>query len=119
MVEAIEFNPPVHVAFPLDDDHEPLINVARFGDGYAQRMPQGLNHDLEKNTWTWENLSFEEYTAIWDFLKEREGWKPFLYAVPWGGTPVQKKYVAPKYSRSRPTAAAWNITCEVEEVVEA
>jgi phage-related protein len=81
MVDFI-FAPPVNPAFPLDDDHQPKINVAQFGDGYSARSPDGLNWDLENPSLVWDNLTEAEYKAIWQFLVQMGGYQSFYYTVP-------------------------------------
>lgn len=113
------FAPPVAPAFPLNDAREPRILKSQFGDGYTGRVRDGINHDPMSNTWVWENLTYAEYTAIWDFFVARGGDQAFMYAVPWGeGSPTAKKWVSPKYERARSSANAWMVKAEVQQVFE-
>lgn len=73
-------------SFPLEDDREPRIRRIPYGDGYTSRVRDGINHQPGKETWEWENLTFAEYMAIWEFFAERGGDQAFLYAVPWGSS---------------------------------
>lgn len=54
----------------------------RFGDGYSQRAPAGLNADLKTYSVTL-SVSREEATALESFLAEHGGWKAFQDAALW------------------------------------
>ena len=58
------------------------VNVADFGDGYAQAVPDGLNTRME----SWD-LSFDDYpvsdiTTITSFLDARGGYQSFYWTPP-------------------------------------
>lgn len=63
--------------------YKPRIISAQFGDGYQQRAPDGLNHNLP--TWS---VTFTRapsvIQAIDTFLHERKGVEPFNWVSPAG-----------------------------------
>lgn len=64
--------------------------VAEFGDGYAQRVPDGIN--TRKGAWPLEFIGDEEYIEpIVDFLDARGADQEFLWTPPLG---TQAPYVA-------------------------
>ena len=62
-------------------DIGPSVREVRFGDGYSQRAPAGLNADLKTYSVTL-SVSREEATALESFLAEHGGWKAFLWTPP-------------------------------------
>lgn len=69
---------------------EPTFKVLRyqFGDGYEQRLRNGLNNKLR--TWSVSfKVGTEEANTIFTFLKDREGVYPFI----WTASPEQEDVV--------------------------
>ncbi|MEQ1961488.1 phage tail protein, partial [Escherichia albertii] len=62
----------------MDVASAPSVRKVRFGDGYSQRAPAGLNADLKTYSVTL-SVSREEATALESFLAEHGGWKAFLW----------------------------------------
>lgn len=58
------------------------VKTVSFGDGYEQRMPDGLN--TTKRTWSlkWSLLSRDQKNVLIDFLYEMKGAYSFLWNVP-------------------------------------
>ena len=75
-------------AYGMDTNIDPRVNRIQFGDGYTQRIPDGINIDLIKTDISFENRTDSESTAIIHFLKARQGSQPFLYTLP---PPFNKK----------------------------
>ncbi|WP_341516402.1 phage tail protein [Citrobacter gillenii] len=67
----------------MDVASAPSVREVRFGDGYSQRSPAGLNADLKTYNVTL-SVSREEATALESFLAEHGGWKSFLWTPPYG-----------------------------------
>ncbi|ENL7137292.1 phage tail protein, partial [Escherichia coli] len=66
----------------MDVTSAPSVREVRFGDGYSQRAPAGLNADLKTYSVTL-SVSREEATALESFLEEHGGWKAFLWTPPY------------------------------------
>lgn len=60
----------------------PRILAVRFGDGYTQRVPDGINNNLLNLDLAFENRSEKEATAIAHFLNTRRGAEAFCYTPP-------------------------------------
>jgi phage-related protein len=63
-------------------DLEPRVRAAQFGDGYAQRRPDGINTQDEIWTLDFSNRPASVATAIDDFLKARNGVDVFVWTPP-------------------------------------
>lgn len=62
----------------MGTESSPRIRSIRFGDGYEQRKPDGLNSQLEKFNVTL-SLTPEKADKALDFLKRHGGVKSFLF----------------------------------------
>ncbi|NBP56856.1 hypothetical protein EBU71_10080 [bacterium] len=60
----------------------PRINRIKFGNGYEQRIPDGLNVNLINLQVTFENRKEDEAVAILHFLNQMNGTTSFIYNVP-------------------------------------
>lgn len=58
---------------------KPRTRVAQFGDGYAQRSKDGINHDLRSHTIKFKN-SDSVINDIEQFLEDRAGVESFYYS---------------------------------------
>lgn len=77
------FCPPMTPSVGLT--RKPKVNVLKveFGDGYSQRVANGINHIKQVVKLKWDVLSKDECDEIEDFLRERGGYKPFYYELPY------------------------------------
>lgn len=108
---------PSFIWFPVANhkrEIKPNIATAKFGDGYEQRTPVGINFMPE----VWQ-LEFagnrEEMQLIDDFLKARGGYESFDWETP---DEEVKKFVCRKWDKSRQNGKIVTITCSFEEVFE-
>lgn len=60
----------------------PRVNQIKFGDGYEQRIQDGINNILLELDLTFEKLDLAEFTAICHFLTERKGKESFFFTPP-------------------------------------
>ncbi|EAC0927409.1 TPA: phage tail protein [Salmonella enterica subsp. enterica serovar Enteritidis] len=92
----------------------PSVTVVKFGDGYEQRRPSGLNHKLINFQLVFRTTSEESRKALDSFLLEHGGCRAFLW-------------IPPKYNRTiRVVCREWTVTdnatysdfsCKFEQVV--
>lgn len=75
--------------------HEPRVKVISFGDGYEQRVGDGINKDAEVWELSWTGKTQAEIQAIDTFLKGEAGVTWFYWTTPEG---VQKKFVCKRWS---------------------
>ena len=95
-------------------DEEPKRKVLNFGNGYQQRMEDGINTLLRKYSVTFK-VKNKESAQFRNFMKEHGGALAFYFKdVALGGELV--KVVCPKFPRSV-TKTHTTFTCEFEEVV--
>ncbi len=66
----------------MDVASAPSVRKVRFGDGYSQRAPAGLNANLKTYSVTL-SVPREEATVLESFLEEHGGWKAFLWTPPY------------------------------------
>jgi phage-related protein len=93
-------------------DVEPRVASAKFGDGYEQRVPKGINTTLDKWALTFTGTRIR-VDAIAAFLKARGGAEWFTWKNP---DEVTAGYICRKWSKQREGGAKVTITCEFEQV---
>ena len=91
----------------------PKVKVIKFGDGYEQRIRDGINNDLRSYNVTFVGLS-EDISLIDDFLSRHNAVKAFLWREP--NTNKTIKGVCRSWT-STPNSAAKTISATFEEVV--
>ncbi|HHR6079075.1 TPA: phage tail protein [Providencia alcalifaciens] len=96
----------------MKTEFTPRIKAVRFGDGYEQRQPDGINHQLKKFNIT---LSLKPNTAeqALDFLAKHGGVTSFLFQPEKSKQAI--KVVCKKWS-SDSSNIRLNISAEFEEV---
>lgn len=84
-------------AYNVSTTHQPRLLSVSFGDGYEQRMPDGLNHDILEFSLVFDKRDAKEATSIIHFLAAREGYKAFYFKPPqpYG---VVKKFVCKSWN---------------------
>lgn len=60
-------------------NNEPVVNTIKFGDGYQQRVADGINNNLLKIEYSFDNRDNAEAFAILHFLHSRSGTEMFLF----------------------------------------
>lgn len=91
----------------------PRVGFNQYGDGYSQRVPDGLNTMLRSTTLTYSNRSTTEKEILRIFLENLGGvdnfdWQP-------EGEPVSSKWYAPEWTLSPTSGDSWKITIQVKE----
>lgn len=92
---------------------EPKVRVIKFGDGYEQRQPSGINNKLRPYSVTFRVRRHEAW-LIDDFLLRHGGVDAFLWTPPLRYNPI--KVVCRKWT---PTVQSTHveISCEFEEII--
>jgi phage-related protein len=95
-------------------ENDPRVLAARFGDGYEQRVADGINNDLEK----WP-LTFVDTKAnidlIRDFIKAKGGVESFTW-TPDGYDEI--RVVCRRWSRAFISKVGHTFSCTFEQVPE-
>ncbi len=61
--------------------HKPEITQIKFGDGYEQVAPKGINHNLRSYSLSFSGTE-SRIRQINDFLNQHGGYKAFLWTPP-------------------------------------
>ena len=96
---------------------EPSVRTLKFGDGYEQRTPDGVNTNLLKISLNYDNRDEAESTAIAHFLNERGGAEAFVYLPP-SPYSSMKKFICRKWDVTMNFDNNYSIKVDLEEVVE-
>lgn len=67
--------------YGMSKSTQPRVNVAKFGDGYEQRTPNGINTMLSKYDLKFE-LSDAELSTVITFLESKGGATAFTWVPP-------------------------------------
>lgn len=70
--------------FDLPKESKPAVYESKFGDGYGQRIPKGLNPNPKTYPLQFKNRSNAERDQIEEFLDARGGAESFDWTPPWG-----------------------------------
>ncbi|AHB77251.1 phage tail protein [Pandoraea pnomenusa] len=93
---------------------KPLLWTAKFGDGYQQNVPQGLNSQPGHWTLQLHCASSAEADAIDTFLQEQGGYLPFAWTPPHAATPVS--VLCQNWSKYDKPGGVVSITATFEQV---
>lgn len=96
-------------------NREPRIKRAAFGDGYEQRSRDGINHNPQRWTVSFNNCPSAEADAIEAFLETHGGSTAFLWTPP---GKAQAKYVCAKWSRTFDDYDGNSLSLEFRQVFE-
>ena len=89
--------------------NKPSVEVAKYGDGYEQRVGMGINLLMDK--WS---LKFTTYVLeINAFLKTQGGQSSFIWTNPLG---VSGNYVCREWNVSHVGAEVFELSCDFEQV---
>jgi phage-related protein len=93
----------------------PRVTAIKFGDGYEQRVAQGLNTKLEVWNLNFVNRTETEANEIDDFLIARGGVESFDWTPPDSAT--SKKFVCREWTRVVLKANLYSIAATFEQVM--
>jgi phage-related protein len=98
-------------------DAKPKVNTLSFGDGFEQRLTEGLNQNPLSVNLTFELSQTDANTAI-SFLNARvDDGASFDYTLPSEST--SRKFVCTSFPRSIPFLNRVRLSCVFREVFEA
>jgi hypothetical protein len=82
----------------------PRIKINKFGNGYEQRIVDGLNNNLIEFNLAFENRSELETVSILHFLKQRNVQESFIYNIPTifskSSSNLTTRFICPEWSPS-------------------
>lgn len=97
-------------------NNQPKVKAIQFGDGYEQRIQDGINNVLLEIDFAFESRGIAEATAILHFLYTRQGVEPFMYSPP---PPYNraKRFVCPQWGDTANFFENISVRAKFKEVV--
>ncbi|AUH50985.1 hypothetical protein CXB49_09265 [Chromobacterium sp. ATCC 53434] len=112
MADVFTWTPSVN----METETAPAVTVSKFGDGYSQRAPAGINSLVDTFNLAFNNRTPAEITAIDAFLTKQRGVSWFWFA---GADGIKVKVICQKpWKRTDPVAGAVSLTCTFEQVFD-
>lgn len=100
--------------------NKPRIKINQFGNGYQQRIIDGLNNNLIELSLVFENRTEKETISILHFLKERNAQASFVYNLPTIYSKTQSnlntKFICPQWESSYISYNNYSIQITLNEV---
>lgn len=97
-------------------DIKPFVKSVKFGDGYEQITPDGINNILLPFNLSFENRDLKEYTAILHFFHTRGGHEKF-YFIPPQPFNLMKKFICSNWRPTQIFYDNYNIDALFEEKI--
>tara|TARA_Y100000356_G_scaffold68657_1_gene56346 strand:+ start:282 stop:632 length:351 start_codon:yes stop_codon:yes gene_type:complete len=91
-----------------------VTREVQFGDGYKKLVSYGLNNDLKKYNFKFQNKNTTEKNTIVNFLEARKGVDPFDFTAP--DESSSKKYLCKEWTETFVAANVFTIQVVFEEV---
>lgn len=99
---------------------KPRIKVNKFGNGYEQRINDGINNNLIEFSLVLDNRSEKETVSILHFLQQRNGQESFVYNLPTiyskSSTNLTTRFIAPEWGSSYVSYNNYKIDLNLIEV---
>jgi phage-related protein len=103
---------------PMQLDEQPRVRVAKYGDGYEQRVADGINNNPQKWQLSFSKQRGDDVQTVYDFIKARGAVESFEWTP--RGEVVARKFVCRKWTRRFDQYdVVQSIVFVVEEVFEA
>ena len=96
---------------------DPKVRSIRFGDGYEQRTPEGINNTLISVSLSFDKRTEIEATEMAHFLHIRQGQEAFSFLPPKPYSST-KKFVCRKWDLSVEFEGNYSLKATFEEVAE-
>lgn len=101
--------------YSISGGSEPRVRKTNFGDGYSQRVGDGLNTQPEK--WTLEYIKpLSTIQTILSFFTTTKGVDYFWWTPPVSGSPLKFSYLS--YTIAPMGNNIWRLTVNIEEVFD-
>lgn len=103
--------------FPNADhtkESKPLVNSSAFGDGYSQRMPDGINSLADVWSLTFTGTR-EEIDPIDDFLAEHKGCIAFNWRTPESKDGL---YLCEEWTKRRESGTKVTLSCKFKRTFD-
>ena len=102
-------------AYNMSVTHAPKVKSIRFGDGYEQRMKDGVFADLLNISLSFDGRNVKEASAIIHFLEARSGADYFFFTPP---SPYnsRRKFTCREFNSSIISQGVFNLSAPVNQV---
>ena len=97
-------------------DFAPRVLSSKFGDGYEQRVPDGINNNPGSWALTFANRTNADGDAIDGFLQAAGGYLWFWWTPPRAAVAV--KVVCKKWKKSEPGPNGTTVTATFDQVFD-
>lgn len=97
-------------------DNQPKVKIIKFGDGYEQRLKDGINNNLIKVKLTFDKRDEDESFAILHFLYARQGTESFIF-IPQAPYASAARFVARAWTDNKIFFNNHTVQTEFEQVV--
>lgn len=112
----LTFSPPAEPEVGAGAEITFRARVAQFGDGYEQRIADGINTQRLRVTLVWRVLSATDANTIQTFFSGVQSHQAFLYTLPWEASP--RKFRLETLSREATGINRASITAQCVEVFD-
>jgi len=102
-------------SFPPKVSYQPRVTEATFGDGYSQRVGDGINTNPQSWSLTFAGIDNATADAIVSFLSGKAAVTSFTWTPP-GGTEI--RVICKTWQRIRPTSTHSTVTATFDQVFE-
>lgn len=92
---------------------KPRVLESQFGDGYAQRVADGINNVNVAWTLNFDARTEDEAAALIAFLDAMGGWQPFVWIDPNG---LLAMWVCQDYGSNRTSPQLYQVTATLTRV---
>lgn len=106
----------IQPSYPASQQSSPVIREVVLGDGYKSIAKFGLNTDLKKWNFTFDNLSETQLNTIITFLEARGGQESFDFTPP--RESASSKYLCKTWTTSLPYSNLFTVKASFEEVAK-
>ena len=103
------------VSYNSSKSVKPRVKQAKFGDGYSQESPDGINNVSEEWNVSFDNLDFSTFNAIESFFKATKGYIAFDWTTPDG---LSGKFKCREWQFSHSSFERRNGSAKFEQVFE-
>ena len=110
------FTPPRAPDISASAEEQPDLYVVRFGDGYSQRSPKGINSTAAVVQLTWSTINETDKTTLISFFQTKGGYVGFYYTLP--GEASARKWRAPRWSWQALTYDAYTVSATLEQIFD-
>ena len=110
------FSPSVIPSIGSSSNSSANILKADFGDGYSQRVGQGINNIGEQASLSWNNITGSQANTIVSFFEARGGFEAFQYTLPTESS--AKKWTCDTWNKNYADGGLINLTCELTRVYD-